>query len=370
MRPAKAYFYVQPTERLGYQHNAISLAQGFRQLGIPYASSADYWREADGSMLFKADGTRPQDCDLIILTEQYLTYGDGQIPQDYFKLPGKKVFITTADGVGLHKHMHKPFYRQFDLILTFIYDGLPYPPNIRPWAFGLTQQMIDLAQPERHKSDRICLNYRNSHSVRKLSKEVLFDPLPQELLDTTRESYDWQALKDSPNYEEYIVYQSAGRHNRAYLERIASSGATSAFGGDFYIKPWIWNWLTFKLINYFVESAASIGRMNRLFKRIGLHTNHTYRIYQWDSWRFWEALAAGSLAINVDFPRYHIQLPVMPENGKHYLGVDLRHPQPAIDILLKPALMHQIGAQGRTWALQHYNPQAQATRLLHYLDSL
>lgn len=367
MSPKLVYFYVQPTERLGYQHNAISLAQGFRALGIAYAASADYWLEQDGTLLFQDQGVDPRSADLVVMTEQYLTYGDGQLPAGFFELPGKKVLITTADGVGLHKHMRAPYYRQYDLILTFLYDGLPYPANIRGWAFGLTQQMIDLAQPELPKGPRICLNYRNSHSVRKLSQAVLFDRLPTEMVDTTREQFDWQALKDSPDYAEYIVYQSAGRHNRAYLERIARSAATSAFGGDFYLKPWVWNWLTFKLINYFVESAASIGRMNHLFKAIGIHTNHTYRIYQWDSWRFWEALAAGSMAINIDFSKYHIRLPVMPVNYQHYLGADLRHPEPALAILRDPERMRAIGAAGKDWAITHFAPQPQAERLLSYL---
>jgi hypothetical protein len=370
MLPKLVYFYVQPADRLGYQHNAISLAQGFRALGIPYAASADYWMEPDGNLLFKDQDVDPRTADLVILTEQYLTYGDGQLPAGFFDLPGKKVLITTADGVGLHKHMRKPFYRQYDLILTFIYEGLPYPANIRGWAFGLTQQMIDLARPELPKEPRICLNYRNSHSVRKLSQAVLFDQLDPAMIDSTREQFDWQALKDSPDYAEYIVYQSAGRHNRAYLERIARSAATSAFGGDFYLKPWVWNWLTFKLINYFVDSAASIGRMNRLFKSIGIHTNHTYRIYQWDSWRFWEALAAGSMAINVDFAKYHIRLPEMPVNYQHYLGADLRQPAQALAVLRDPARMQAIGVAGKDWALTHYAPRPQAERLLHYLETL
>jgi len=164
------------------------------------------------------------------------------------------------------------------------------------------------------------------------------------------------------------VYQSAGRHHRSYRQRIASSVATSTFGGHFYIKPWIWNWLTFKIANYFVESAASIGRMNKLFKSIGLHTDHTYRIYQWDSWRLWEAFAAGSMAINVDFEKYHIRLPEMPVNHEHYLGVDLRNPQKALSVLNNPTQMEEIGIQGREWALRHYSPQAQAERLLKIMN--
>ena len=76
--------------------------------------------------------------------------------------------------------------------------------------------------------------------------------------------------------------------------------------------------------------------MNNIAKKIGLHTDHTYRIYQWDSWRIWEAFAAKSMAVNVDFEKYRIRLPEMPVNFQHYLGVDLRNPQKAIDVLNDP----------------------------------
>ncbi len=367
----KIYFYVQPISKMGYQHNAIGMAQGLRALGIPFHASDDYWREADGNLLFRHDPQHgPDEADIVILTEQYLTYGDGKIPEAYFKAPGKKVFISTGDGMVMQKLMHKPLYKRFDLILTFIYEGIPYPANFRPWAYGLTQHMIDLSRPDLPKNDKICLNYRNSHSVRQRAQEWLFDKLDPQRLDTTRETFDWSVLENSPDFEEYVVWQSAGRHNKGYLERIGHSGATAAFGGDFFIKPTIWGWYPWKFVNYFVDSAASIGRMNNIAKKVGLHTNHTYRIYQWDSWRLWEAFSAKSMAINVDFAKYRIRLPEMPTNYEHYLGVDLKNPQKALQLLADTARMHEIGANGYEWAMQHYAPKALAERMLRYVAEL
>ena len=364
----KVFFYVQPTERLGYQHNAISLAQGFRQLGIPYDSSATYWREPDGGHLFTAHPDPDlNDYDLLIVTEQYQTYGDGSIPEAFFKAKGRKLFITTADGIILHRSIHHPYFKRFDDVLAFRYKGLPYPDRIHAWAFGMSQHMIDFGLPNLPKGPQICLNYRNAHSVRKISKEILFDKLQPGQLDTTIEKHDWQALRDSLDYEEYMEYQSAGRHNKSYRERIAGSSATSAFGGHFFLRPWIWSSFNFGLVNYFVDSAAASGRANNLMRKIGLQYKHTYRVYQWDSWRFWEAFAGASMAINVDFEKYRIELPVMPENFKHYLGVDLKKPKPALELLDSPQRMQEIGRAGREWAIEHYSPKAQAIRLLGYL---
>lgn len=367
----KVYFFVLPIEKMGYQHNAIGMAQGLRELGIPFYASADYWHEADGNLLLRhTPDFDPQEADIVILTEQYITYGSGNFPKPFFASRGKKVFLHTGDGMVMQKQMRMAFYRKFDLILTFLYQGIPYPEHFRPWTYGMTQHMIDLSRPELPKEDKICLNYRNSHSVRQRAKEWLFDKLDQSRLDTTREHFDWSTLEQSKDFHEFVVWQSAGRHNAAYLERIGRSVATSAFGGDFFIKPTIWGWYPWKFINYFVESAASIGRMNNLAKKMGLHTNHTYRIYQWDSWRLWEAFAAKSMAIHVDFERYRIRLPEMPVNFKHYLGVDLKQPEAAIAILHDTGRMQEIGEAGHAWALQHYSPKALAERLLRYVEEL
>src|SRR3989338_4655539 len=116
----KIYFFVQPISKMGYQHNAIGLAQGLRALGIPFQASADYWHEADGNLLFKHDpAADPRDADIVILTEQYITYGDGNFPQAFFESRGKKVFLHTGDGMVMQKQMRIAFYKKFDLILTF-----------------------------------------------------------------------------------------------------------------------------------------------------------------------------------------------------------------------------------------------------------
>ncbi|MBL0016321.1 MAG: hypothetical protein IPP17_07715 [Bacteroidetes bacterium] len=76
------------------------------------------------------------------------------------------------------------------------------------------------------------------------------------------------------------------------------------------------------------------------------------------------------MAVNVDFEKYRIRLPEMPVNFQHYLGVDLRNPQKAIDVLNDPEKMKEIGAAGYDWAMQHYAPKALAQRLLRYVDDL
>lgn len=369
----KAYFFVLPLEHGGYQHNVISLAQGLQQLGIEFRASANYWRQANGEYLFQHDpAADPRDFDWVIISEQYLTYGDGKFPPSYFDLPGKKIYINTGDGLVHQYNIHKlkAHYARFDLLLMHLYEDIPYPSNFRPWAYGVSQHIIDLARPELPKSHSICVNYRNSHSLRRLGQERIFDRLPKEMIDTTREMDDWKGWENETEYARYCVYQSAGRHSAGYNERIGRSAATACFGGVFYIRPWFWNWPAFKIANYFVQSAASVGRMQTLATRLGLAKKHVHRLYQWDSWRFWESFANGSVPIQVDLRQYKVILPEFPEPGVHYLGVDLAHAAPAVELLQDFKRLQSMGTAGREWALAHYGPQAQARRFLRYLGEL
>ena len=90
------------------------------------------------------------------------------------------------------------------------------------------------------------------------------------------------------------------------------------------------------------------------------------RSVQWDSFRFWEALAAGCVAFNIDLERYGVELPVMPENWKHYIGINLENVDADIERLKsKPACLERIAAAGREWAVENYAPRKVATRMLH-----
>jgi hypothetical protein len=76
-----------------------------------------------------------------------------------------------------------------------------------------------------------------------------------------------------------------------------------------------------------------------------------------DSWRFWESLAAGCVTFQVDFEKYGLLLPVMPENWRHYIGIDLDNIQETVDrITDDPGILQTISTEGRRWVLEHYTP--------------
>ena len=88
------------------------------------------------------------------------------------------------------------------------------------------------------------------------------------------------------------------------------------------------------------------------------------RAVQWDSFRFWEALGAGCVAIQSSTsPKYGVRLPVMPVNWEHYIGVDFNHVDEAVDrIVAEPGLLERVAAGGRRWAMSNYLRRAHMAR--------
>lgn len=90
----------------------------------------------------------------------------------------------------------------------------------------------------------------------------------------------------------------------------------------------------------------------------------------WDSWRFWESLAAGCATFHVDFDKYGIQLPLMPENWRHYIGIDLDNINATVDMIADdPEILERISTEGRRWAIDNYGPVPTALRFLETLSS-
>ncbi len=93
-------------------------------------------------------------------------------------------------------------------------------------------------------------------------------------------------------------------------------------------------------------------------------------IVRWDSWRWWESLAAGCLTFHLDFEKYGFVLPVMPVAWKHYIPIDLADPKATVERLMdERPRWPEIAAQGRFWARTHYSPEATARRFIYHVTS-
>jgi hypothetical protein len=374
MSRPRVYFYCCP-EPNNLQDDIIILAEGLRELGIPYHASADYWRESPGGeFLFRSTPeVRPDDCDVVVLPYTWFNWvllGEPrpirrEVPPGLFR-PGRRyrtVYMDTNDG--LRTVSWEPAFRQFDLILRAKYLRRAWSPgNLRPWVMGISGRMLRMtadAPPFAGRSRRILVNFGASHGYphgARLRSHETFDPAVRRVLELDETRDDLTAQPADP-YDRLMWEQTNHRHCRAYYERLKQSQAVSCFCGEL-IPPMPWR------DPAQLMAGGNRARLRRsLFSLLGRLDPRPERIVQWDSWRFWEALAAGCAAFNLDLERYGALLPVMPENGRHYFGVDLSNPEPVVDrIAGDPAALARVAAAGREWAIAHYSPPAMARRFL------
>ena len=374
----RVYFFINQEEGC-LQEDVIALAEGLRELGIPFHANCDYWQETTdpGSWLFRHDpAVGPDDCDVVIVSFFYPLWIQSKtfkvrtqpLPEGLFKQSRKykTVYIDSHDG---HRTVSwEPEYRQFDLILrTKLNRRTWYPANLRPWTMPLEKRMIYATKnaPEFQKRKKVILvNYGASHpyphGTRELSAKV-FEPKIQKLLTIDRTRDDLTKEPIDP-YDHLMWKQTGGRYCRGYYERLKQSQAVACFCGEM-IPP-----MPFRNPECYLVGGKK-AKLRRLFYEVlGKLDPRPPRAVQWDSFRFWETLAAGCAAFNVDLERYGVVLPVMPENWKHYIGVSLENVDETIGRLRADyGCLERIAAAGREWAMKNYSSKKAAERLLKHL---
>jgi hypothetical protein len=353
------YFFLRQynsPEDAGYQHRSIALAEGLIETGVKVFSNIDYWRLSPHSeqTLFKNDPeVEPEDCDAVVAEHVYFD-SHRHLPS-CFGNRGRKyrtVYLDASDGwrtASLGDEFHI-----VDLILKCHCNRrFHYGDNVRPWAFGLSGRIVQALEspvPYSRRKRTIVCNPRYAHPVRKAANKRF---LP--LLDASFRVDDTADQEKPRSAEDALLWQQSGRrHYPAYYARLSESAACGAFGG--YFVPSFSRSLNFPLLRL----------ANRVVFKTGLMT---HAIAQFDNWRFWESLAAGCLTFHVDLEHYHCALPVAPENGTHYYGINLGAPEQEVRrVMQSESAFGEVAARGREWVLQHYTPVATARRFVQYLS--
>lgn len=145
--------------------------------------------------------------------------------------------------------------------------------------------------------------------------------------------------------------QTGGRHYTSYYKKLSTIKACACYGGAFAM---LWG-------NYNKYTAKIARNINDFIK-----ISSWDRVRQWDSWRLWETWAAGCCVIHVDFDIYGCQLPVMPENGVHYIGIDIRNLSKFEEQL--EGNLEAIAKNGREFILKYYTPLQTVKRLLEIIN--
>lgn len=373
----RVYFYCCP-EADNLQDDIIILAEGLQALGVPYYASDNSWLRSatPGDYLFKATpDVRPDDCDIVVIPYTWFNWVRlnqpvirREFPAGLFKA-GRRyqtVYMDTNDG--LRTVSWEPAFRQFDLILRTKFNRRAWAPaNLRPWVLGLSNRMLRMtagAAPFAARRPAVLVNFGASHHyphTARLRAQAVFEPVLRSWLavDATRDDL---TVPPADPYDRLMWEQTNHRHSRSYYERLKQTQACACFCGDL-IPPMPWRNPGQYLVggNKARLKFAAFRALSRLDPRPD-------RIVQWDSWRFWEALAAGCLTFNLDLERYGAQLPVMPEKDRHYLGVNLESPATVRERWHDDAAgLARIAAAGQAWAWEHYTPAPMAARLLRQL---
>lgn len=363
METNKVYFFCVPhgpADRSGYEHAIVCIAEGLRLLGIQFSGNIDYWQEGNsrGDYLIRHNPDMSyRDADIVVFSSGIYNYQlMDLLPQDLFSSTRsyQLVFIDCSDGI--HTPGFREEMRKCDRVLKCQYNKKSnLPSNFYPWAFGpsmrILEELIELGDV--HKKPEILVNYRVDHPLREYtSKEIL--PLLDTVLkeNRTTDSFDSNVLTG----KDYMLWVQTGRrHYPSYYRLLAECEACHCFGG-------IWGNSITHHEGAFWKIVKKINKLLRILP--------DDRIYQFDSWRFWESFVAGTCVFHVDLEKYGCVLPVMPKNMEHYLGFDLKNPNDVVDRVCKdPVMLKTIGDKGKAWALENYAPKAVAERFLKLAES-
>ena len=349
-----------------YSPLSICLAEGFKELGIPFYSNINHWKIAPGTeeYLFCYDpNVSHRDCSIVILDFRWMINARS-FPEELFQSERKYVTVYLDDMDGFT--IWNPELENFDFrFRTHCNRKSIEPSNCLTWVFGLSNRILrETSEIEKfqNKKRRLLVNFRNDHRRLRYTNTVMktrqgylwvdsgvmildnpirqivcqqFLPLIQHIIPPDDITEDFE--KSPSDSYHYLQWKQTGqRHYPSYYQRLKESAACACFGGT-------------------VTSSYFTGEPI---------------VEWWDSWRFWESLAAGCVTFHVDFDKYGVKLPVMPENWRHYIGIDLDNMQDTVDrIADDPGILEKISMEGRQWAIENYAPVPTALRFLEMLGS-
>lgn len=372
----KIYFYFVPEtyeDKREYPHMAIALGEGLKKLGIELYSNENYWRIEPNKeeYLFKHDPqVKAEDCSIVVLNHEWFWPAERSIPENLFRSDRTYKTVLIDNFESNKRHRHLAFDPEFGGKFDFIFKAhcgskFNYPDNCIPWGFGLSERIIrevaDVPNFNKRKQELV-VNYRNSiftnkktgrkvdltHTVRRAIKEK-FEPAIDSLIPINNKvNSSQQSPVDPYHYLKWV--QTGKRHYPDYYQRLQNSMACACFGGWF--------------VPFFLKNPG--GKFSTICLSVSRRINlKSHKVLQWDSWRLWESWGAGCVTFHLDFEKYGFMLPVMPENWKHYIGVDLDNVQDTIDrIKDEPEILAKIAKEGRKWSFEYYSPKPVAKRFL------
>jgi hypothetical protein len=369
-------YYREPTAAK-YQHLLIVLAEGLKALNIPLWGNLDYWYDHEEQAYLIQKDKEDGDADVHVYTTCL-----GELNTDFIKdLDLNKINVLLDDQDGWASPSMDQEYAPFDLVLTCHYtkyltdnekllEGYEnfkpkYLPNVRPWAYGLSNRMkfyIQKHSVEKLK-DRVLINYRVDHNLRVI--------LTNKVKNLVKKWPIYTNTTQDPSLENLDILsywaQTGRRHNEQYYKDLNGSLFTLAFGGELIFHPTEGKWHR-KLWATMAKAITKIQRTLGLNESIKL----THVLIQFDNWRFTEAMASNTIPLHIDYDFWNFMWPINPTPGKHYIackGLDAESMVKEMEAYSEEELK-EIAENGRQWILDNYSAKPTAERFLKLIDEI
>ena len=311
-----------------YQHQCVGLAEGLVSLSIPFTANINYYNAPNTSeYLFKPinDSSDAYDKIQYIITEKPEKFK----PQlEQFHEQNKKIVILDNKDEWIRhvstdflKICHKYFMSTCQLNIALI----------KPLCFSLTTRMIDTItspKPWAERSNSIFVSHRvTNHAIRNYVISY-YDKAKINI-----HNFNDKFSEPTDSVENHWWRLTGRRHSVKYYEAVQAYKFIDAHGG------------------YFKNNTLT-------------------KLYQWDSWKFWEGFLCGCAVISADLDYYRIKLPFPLVPYKHYIPVRYDALQDSYTTLYKftDAELESIAVEGRKYVLEHYSPENMAKYILENIQ--
>ena len=320
-----------------YSYAAINLATGLDQLGIPVKGTIGYHSPVHSEFVFKQDVVDPD------VALRVIDIVDGGF--DY-KKPFTTDYPRENTAILNMTNDADAFLYYGDLRVFRAHSGLNlvYPYHYEPIGFGISDFLRKLASLSLGKKNRSPVFIRN------------FLPGMNQGIRQTLDATLLPMLEIFHNVDK----SECTRETRPaeYFDRLSNSLGSLVYGGNFMHR--------LDERDLMIKAGIEPGDAQQL---LDCKYKSEVVVIRWDSLHFWDALATGTLAIHLDFNKYGLHLPKMPNSWEHYIGVDLDNIQGTIERMeAEWNRLPDIAQAGKEWALEHYTPIPTAKRFLEKME--
>ncbi|MDR2910494.1 MAG: hypothetical protein LBV47_03890 [Bacteroidales bacterium] len=346
-----------------YSPEAIALGEGLAELGHKVISNINYWYiPEENRYLFNEDSE--SDYDVGIYDYKYL-YHSKKWTLNRVNTQKLNVLLDRNDWL-IPEWNNKQVIDKFNVILAdHLLAHVQYPSNIHPWAIGYTNRIKKYIDESRNnfqsENKEIVYNFRVGHNLRGFLLDKIKKIKSQYSLELRITDNLFQTSIESNSIDSIYWKQTAKRHNPDYYKLLNRSLMTLAFGGYFEYKPFFYQ--PYTLFERVVRKPFAVAY--RLLTKFNADASSLIFVFQYDSFRMWEAFYSNTCPILLDMKYWNFKLPVMPVEGEHYIGIrkmDCKTLDEKLNTLTPETIM-KIGSNGSKWVQEYYSPVAVAQRL-------